>query len=89
MNLRFDTEQGRETAATLMRCAGNIQSELGTASSSAETLAGAWEAPAANQFQEQFQSWSGQVRQAIETLEALKARLDQEIEQWETTAANM
>jgi len=88
-NLRFDTDQGRETAATLNRCASNVEGELQMAMSSADVLAGAWEAPAAHQFQDQFHGWAQQTRQTLEALNSLHQRLLAEIEEWEATAAAM
>jgi uncharacterized protein YukE len=89
-NLRFDTDHGRETAATLNRCASNIEAELSTAISSATALVpGSWEAQAAHQFLDQFDAWSNQTRQTLEMLHSLHQRLLAEIEEWEATAAMM
>lgn len=88
-DLRFDTGQGRDTVAKLTACANNLESELNTAKASVDGLVGsAWVAPAANQFQQQFEEFAGQVRQTIERLHGLQQRLNSEIDQWESTAGS-
>ena len=90
MDLRFDTGFGRDTAGKLGQCAGDLESELSAASSSVDALVGgAWVAPAANQFQDEFNDWAGQVRSTIEALRTLQNRLNSEIEQWEATAQSV
>ncbi|OQY44087.1 MAG: hypothetical protein B6242_13425 [Anaerolineaceae bacterium 4572_78] len=85
--LRFDTDQGRDTSASLMRCADSIEGELQTAMSSNEALSGAWVAPAQVQFAGEIAEWASNVRQTIELLQDLKQKLDYEIQQWEETAS--
>ena len=72
-DLRFDTGQGQDTVAKLSACANNLDQELNTAKASVDGLVGsAWIAPAANQFQQQFEEFTGQVRQTIEHLHSLQ-----------------
>lgn len=90
MNLRFDTDQGEATLSLLRSCSANIEAELSRARTSAEELVpGAWEAPAAVQFQAQFEAWSGMVSQSLEQLEALNGKLRHEIDEWIRTAQNL
>lgn len=88
-DLKFDTGQGRDTVAKLSTCASNLEQELNTAKASVDGLVGsAWVAPAANQFQQQFEEFAGQVRQTIEHLHSLQQRLNSEIDQWEATGGS-
>jgi len=88
-DLKFNTDLGRETSAQFGRCAAALEEELGRAQNAASTLEPEWRAPAADIFQSEFQNWAGQVRSVIEALRTLQQRLDREIVEWETTAANM
>jgi hypothetical protein len=90
MNLRFETDQGEATLSLLKSCLANIQTELSRAKTSAnELVPGAWEAPAAFQFQAQFESWEGMVNQSIEQQDALNTKLRYEIDEWIRTAERL
>lgn len=88
--LHFDTDAGRMTAQTITTCKGNIEMELTNLRNRMNSMVGAeWIAPAANQFQGEFESWAGQLAQTLQALETLRVRLDQEIAEWEAAAQGM
>ncbi len=90
MNLRFDTSQGEDTWQMLNTCFENIENELNAAKASVDSLIpGAWEAPAANQFQGQFEGWYSHINTAQQELEQLRHKLRFEIDQWEETASRL
>lgn len=88
-NLKFDIDAGRQTVNALTTCINNVQAELTTIETRINTLVGSeWESPSATQFQDQFIQWATQLKTTLNTLGELKAKLDQEIIQWEQTAAS-
>jgi WXG100 family type VII secretion target len=85
--LHFDTDAGRMTAQTLTASKSNIETELNNLRNRVSSMVGSeWISPAANQFQSEFETWSGQLTQTLQSLESLRIRLDQEIVEWEAAA---
>ena len=88
--LHFDTDQGRTTRSQIQTAQGDISQNLQTLRTNVSSLIGsAWIAPAADQFNEQFEQWAGQLQPLLDQLEDLGQRLDTEITQWEDTAQNL
>ena len=88
--LHFDTDAGRMTAQTITTSKGNIETELTNLRNRMNSMVGAeWIAPAANQFQGEFENWANQLTQTLQALETLRTRLDQEIAEWEAAAQNV
>lgn len=85
--LHFDTDAGRMTATTITTSKGNIETELANLRNRMSGMIGTeWIAPAATQFQSEFETWAGQLTQTLQALETLRMRLDQEIAEWEAAA---
>lgn len=85
--LHFDTEAGRMTVNTINTCKANVESELNTLRSRVSSMVGSeWISNSATIFQGEFDTWANQLTQTLQTLETLRARLDQEIAEWEATA---
>lgn len=84
--LMFDTDQGRTTLNEFQACISNLEGELNKSQSSCNTLMGVWKAPAANQFEGEFQQCAQGLQQMMQMLQDVCQRLDREIQEWEAAA---
>ena len=61
----------------------DIMSALNGLNNSVSALQGEWVGNAATQFQGEYQQWRAALNNALETLEMLTHRLENEINEWE------
>jgi WXG100 family type VII secretion target len=88
--LHFDTDAGRMTSSTINTSSTNIQTELTNLTNRVNSMVGAeWQGNSAQIFQQEFQAWSGQLRNCMDALTQLRDRLDREINDWETAASTL
>lgn len=86
--LHLEPEAARSTSNLMGSCRSNIESELSSLQQRVNSMVGAeWQGNSANIFQGEFESWSGQLRNTLNQLEALRQRLETEIAQWEAAAS--
>lgn len=88
--LRFDTDAGRQASQMIGTSCQTLQTELNNLRNRISSMVGGeWQGASAQQFQGEFENWSGQLRNCLSTLEQLQQRLDREIVEWEQTASNL
>ena len=86
--LHMDVPQCRNVSTTINSTQSDIESQLSTLASLVSGTVGAeWIAPAANQFLEDYNAWNANMKSLLAELAELKARLDKEIAEWETTGS--
>ncbi len=87
--LTFNTDEGRTTSTLISTTSGNLSTELTNLRNNINSLVGsAWVGNSATLFQGEFDTWASDVQRIITELENLKSRLDNEIVEWENTAAS-
>ena len=86
--LRFQTDEGRRVVGLLQRATQLITEEVSALMGNVSSLvSGDWQANGAYQFQEWMTRWQRTMQHNTEQLNALANRLQEEIVQWEETAA--
>ncbi|OQY44086.1 MAG: hypothetical protein B6242_13420 [Anaerolineaceae bacterium 4572_78] len=89
-SLRFDTDQGRESLAQFRNVNESIRAEIQTVQSTVDALiGGAWEAPAAHQFDSSIVQWNQITNSTTNVLDNLNHRLDVAIQRWEEMASRL
>ncbi len=88
--LHFNTDAGRQAASMMGNCRSNVEAEINNLKSYVNSLVpGDWQGNSAVQFQNEFQTWEGQLRTYLDALSNLQNRLNSEIAAWEATAAQL
>lgn len=86
--LHFNTDAGRAASSQINTSRATIETEINTLRSRVNSMVGTdWISNSATVFQGEFDTWASQVNQTLQMLDSLRARLDQEIAEWESAAA--
>jgi len=85
--LHFDTDAGRVLSNEMQTTCDTLQEAIVQLSVKVDSFAGnEWIGNSASQFQSEFLAVGIQIRNAIDKLETLRARIDREIVEWESAA---
>lgn len=88
--LKMNVPEARSTSSNIQTAVSQLRTELGSLKNRVTSMVGSeWQSNAANQFQQEFQTWEQQVTTLLTNMEELRDRLDREIAQWEEVAARL
>ncbi len=86
--LHIDVESVTTTNTHLLSTKQAIEQSVNALKTEIEGMVGTtWIAPGATQFQMEFDQWFAACKQLILALDTLRERLNSEIHEWESTAA--
>ena len=87
--LHMDPDAVRGCSSTMRSSADQIQTTINNVKSNADSVVGsAWQGGSALQFQGELQALNAKIVNAVQEVQQLAARLDQEVAQWEQTASS-
>ncbi|MGQ9529391.1 WXG100 family type VII secretion target [Chloroflexus sp.] len=87
-SVSIDTDQARSTAATFDTSRSNIENALSTMSASVSQLLGTWQGSARQQFENEWEQYTQQLRSMLELLQGLANGLRREADEFEAAGRN-
>lgn len=88
--LHMDVESVQATQAKMLSQKENLLNELtGITNQLNQTIGSAWIGNSANEFQQSYETWRGQITQQLETLGQLAQALQTEIGEWQDMASRL
>lgn len=87
--LHMNTDQARATVNTMRNAYDEMLAALGRLNSSVSALQGEWMGNSATLFQGEYEQWRSALTSALDTLQMLTQRLENEINEWEAAAARL
>lgn len=88
--IHMEVEPNRSLVNNIRNTSATIQGSFSSLSNQVHSTVGSsWVAPSATEFLESFQEVSLIVREALNKMEVLSAKLQNEILEWEQTAAKL